>query len=362
MSAFLAVFIALSTLVFWLILPPLSSSAPQSWFALSFLGFLISGLTVYVFCLRSNRRVCIDNPDGRSAHMLPTPTCGGLGIMLSIAVLTIVTDVSVSVIWIVGIAAALCLLSLMDDLGNLPVRLRLAAHLFASTAVVFAVGDVSLFVLPGFILGTAWMTNLFNFMDGADGLAGGMAVIGFGTYAMVAVDAGNTELALICLIICMSSLGFLVWNIYPARVFMGDCGSIPLGFLSAALGIYGYQYGVWSLHFPFLVFLPFIFDATLTLIMRFLHGCDLTEGHREHLYQRFVDQRIGSPTQLLVVAYVIMIGVSTTAFVISSASAVDGFFAISGWSVLLLVGALLVYRRRPSAFSEEFDTRSRHQL
>ncbi len=280
--------------------------------------------------------------------------------MFSIAVLTIVTVVSVPVIWTVGIAAALCLLSLLDDLGHLAVRLRLAAHLFASTAVVFVVGDVSLFMLPGFILGTAWMTNLFNFMDGADGLAGGMAVIGFGAYAMVAVDAGNTELALVCSIICMSSFGCLVWNIYPARVFMGDCGSIPLGFLSAAIGIYGYQNGVWSAHFPFLVFLPFIFDATLTLMMRILRGCDLAEGHREHLYQRFVDQRIGSPTQLLVVAYVIMIGVSTTAFLVSSASAVVGFFAIFGWSALLLLGALLVHRW-PSAVSK-FDPRPKHQL
>src|SRR5207253_2182443 len=107
----------------------------------------------------------------------------------------------------------------------------------------------------------AWMTNLFNFMDGADGLAGGMAVIGFGALAVAAHATGATVVALAAAAIASANIGFLAHNFPPARVFLGDAGSIPLGFLAAALiGLASgdeVQLGIllgWSAVYPALLF------------------------------------------------------------------------------------------------------------
>ena len=111
-------------------------------------------------------------------------------------------------------------------------------------------------------LATMWVTNLYNFMDGSDGLAGGMALFGFGAYALSAWLAGDAVFVVVAASIAAASAAFLVFNFPPAKVFMGDAGSIPLGFLAAALGILGWRAGHWPLWFPVLVFSPFIIDAS----------------------------------------------------------------------------------------------------
>jgi UDP-N-acetylmuramyl pentapeptide phosphotransferase/UDP-N-acetylglucosamine-1-phosphate transferase len=133
-----------------------------------------------------------------------------------------------------------------------------------------------------------WMTNLFNFMDGTDGLAGGMGMIGFGTLAFAATAAGAAPLALACVALAAACAGFLVFNFPPARVFMGDAGSIPLGFLAGALGLQGVVSGAWQAWFPLLVFSPFIVDATVTLLRGLIGGERVWIAHRRHAYQRLV--------------------------------------------------------------------------
>ena len=113
-----------------------------------------------------------------------------------------------------------------------------------------------------------WMLNLYNFMDGSDGLAGGMTLIGFSCYGVTAWLAGNEPFAMINFCIAASAAAFLLFNFHPARIFMGDAGSIPLGFLAAALGIIGWMNGDWPLWLPLLVFSPFIADASVTLVKR----------------------------------------------------------------------------------------------
>ena len=181
------------------------------------------------------------------------------------------------------------------DLRALPIALRLSAHLLAALFVMSAIAYVPAGASPGTwicwlaaTLAIVWMTNLYNFMDGADGLAGTMAVIGFGAYAIAAGLAGEDSLALVSLALASASAGFLPHNFPPARVFMGDAGSIPLGFLAATLGVQGYAAGAWPAAFPMLVFSPFIVDATLTLLRRLLRGERVWKAHRTHLYQRLV--------------------------------------------------------------------------
>jgi UDP-N-acetylmuramyl pentapeptide phosphotransferase/UDP-N-acetylglucosamine-1-phosphate transferase len=137
------------------------------------------------------------------------------------------------------------------------------------------------------------MINLYNFMDGSDGLAGGMALIGFTGYGIGAMLASDAPLATTCFVVAGAAAGFLIHNFHPARVFLGDAGSIPLGLLAGALGLLGHTRGHWPAWFPVLVFAPFVLDATVTLLRRLLRGERIWQAHRAHYYQRLVMSGFG---------------------------------------------------------------------
>jgi UDP-N-acetylmuramyl pentapeptide phosphotransferase/UDP-N-acetylglucosamine-1-phosphate transferase len=143
------------------------------------------------------------------------------------------------------------------------------------------------------VLAVAWITDLYNFMDGSDGLAGGMATIGFAAYALAAWLSGEAALAALCVALSAASAAFLLNNLHPAHIFLGDVGSIPLGFLAGALGLAGWRSDAWPLWFPVLVFGPFIADATVTLLRRLVRGDKVWNAHREHYYQRMVRMGLG---------------------------------------------------------------------
>ena len=232
-----------------------------------------------------------DHPNERSLHTTPTPRIGGVGILVGAGVWIACYPGPLATTF--GCALALWCVSFADDLRGLPVGIRLAAHALAATIAVVALLGIpetafALVLALAAIAAIAWSTNLFNFMDGADGLAGAMALIGFGTYALAALIAGEPALAWNCLALASAAAGFLVHNFPPARVFLGDSGSIPLGFLAAALGLHGVIGGAWPLAFPFLVFSPFIVDATVTLVARLARREAVWRAHRSHYYQRLV--------------------------------------------------------------------------
>jgi UDP-N-acetylmuramyl pentapeptide phosphotransferase/UDP-N-acetylglucosamine-1-phosphate transferase len=236
-------------------------------------------------------RIAVDLPNERSLHAQPVPRIGGIvlvGIALAGGVLA-----EPALRPLLAIAAALALLSAWDDRHGLPVALRLAVHLVAAAGSVLLLLDGSppwaLFVAA---LLLAWMMNLYNFMDGSDGLAGGMALAGFGAFGIAAVD-GGPGFAAACLCVAAAAAGFLLHNFHPARVFMGDAGSIPLGFLAGSLGLAGWVRGLWPVWFPLLVFSPFIVDASLTLTARLARGEKPWRAHREHVYQRMVAGGLG---------------------------------------------------------------------
>ena len=164
----------------------------------------------------------------------------------------------------------------------------------------------------GVALAIAWATNLYNFMDGADGLAGGMGAIGFAALGIAALDGGEPALATICIALASACAGFLAHNFPPARVFMGDCGAIPLGFLAGALGLHGALIGAWPSWFAPLVFSPFIVDATLTLARRVLRGEPFWRAHRDHGYQRLVLAG-WSKRRLAVASWALMLAASASA-------------------------------------------------
>ena len=236
--------------------------------------------------LRSGTAVPLDRPNERSLHSRPVPRTGGIAIVAGVLAGFILLPAPMA---IAAPAIALACVSLADDWHGLPIAVRFAAHAAAAAVFVWlALGELPWWLQLAAAIAVMWMTNLYNFMDGSDGLAGGMAVLGFGFLGVAAGLAGGATIALGAFCVAAASLAFLCYNFYPARIFMGDAGSIPLGFMAAALGLYGWQRGLWPLWYPAAAFSPFIADASATLARRLLHGDRFWEAHREHYYQRLV--------------------------------------------------------------------------
>ena len=237
-------------------------------------------------------RFALDQPNERSLHERPVPRTGGVAVLAGAA---LSLAFGAAPVWL-PLALALLLggISFLDDLYGLPATARLFAHVgAAATLLWYVLWPIDLVTLAVLTLAVGWVTNLYNFMDGSDGLAGGMSVIGFGTYALAAQFGGDPALAALCVALAAASAGFLFYNFHPARIFLGDIGSIPLGFLAAGLGIVGWRNDLWPLWFPVLVFGPFIADATVTLIKRLIRGERLSQAHRDHYYQRMVRSGLG---------------------------------------------------------------------
>ncbi len=255
-----------------------------------------------------------DVPNGRSLHYTPTPRIGGLAMMLSVLAAWLLLNEQ-TITWLLYGVVVLMLISLVDDLRDLSARVRLLGHLVVSTGfILFGIPHMTFFWAALLVVGMVWMTNLYNFMDGANGLAGGMAAIGFGFYALASGLAGDLNFALTNLVIVAASLAFLTFNFGRASVFMGDAGSIPLGFLAGAVGLLGWQRGLWPLWFPVVVFSSFVLDATLTLLKRLLRGERVWEAHREHYYQRLI-QMGWSHQKTALVEYAIMLASGGVAMV-----------------------------------------------
>lgn len=277
----------------------------KTWLAPLLALAISAGITGFFLASRLGLRWAPDQPNQRSLHAHPVPRLGGVGILLAIVV---VCHGAAAAVWpIPWLAGALFGISLLDDLRGLPLLVRFSSHILAALAFVFSMSpEFPVPVALLLVVVIVWSTNLYNFMDGANGLAGGMALIGFGMLGGVALGAGEPVLALYCLAVAGAAAGFLLFNFDPARIFMGDCGSIPLGFLAATLSTWGWHRGIWSLSLPLLVFFPFLADATVTLAKRMLRGERFWMPHREHYYQRLV--RMGlSHGRLALIAYLAML-------------------------------------------------------
>lgn len=251
-------------------------------------SFAVSWIMV-VLLLRAFSDRILDHPNERSLHQRPVPRTGGIGVAAGIAVGAFLASppewwpLWLGAVFLVGI-------SFLDDLAGLPIVGRLIAHFIAAglcvTGLVF--NQMGILWVAVAIVALVWMTNLYNFMDGMDGLASGMALFGFGFLAVAAWLAGHYPLAFVNLSIAAAAGAFLLFNFHPARMFLGDAGSTTFGYLAAGLGLIGWRDGVWSLWFPGLVFSPFLVDATVTLLRRMAQGERFWQAHRTHYYQRLV--------------------------------------------------------------------------
>ncbi len=306
------------------------------------ISVFVSMLLITVLYYSKAGRTIQDVPNERSLHDTPTPRIGGVGLIAGVLAgwAVMVRELAW---WIVLPLLLVFVVSLVEDARGVPVKHRLLAHIAAATVLVLGSGLAAQGVMFALIalLAAVWMTNLFNFMDGADGLAGGMAFFGFTTYGVASLMAGDVTAAMLNFSVGAAALGFLYHNFHPAKVFMGDSGSISLGFLAAAMGIGGWMQGHWPVWFPPLVFAPFIMDATVTLAKRTLRRVAITEPHREHYFQRLVQMGWGHRNVALS-GYLFMLGGAISALWALHEAGSTPWQLFVGWGGFYLVVMVVV--------------------
>ncbi len=297
---------------------------------------------VIIALIRNRSGKLVDMPNERSLHTVPTPRTGGIALVAGIFLGWLFLIQSWAW-WIVVPTVGLFVLSLIDDMRSLSPRTRLIGHFAAALLALIGAGINWLWFLP-VLLYIVWMTNLYNFMDGSDGLAGGMAFSGFGFYGFAGLMGGDSVFAVLNFAVAAAALGFLFHNFPPAKIFMGDAGSIPLGFLAATFGVMGWQKGYWPMWFPALVFSPFVVDATVTLYKRTRRGEKLTQAHRSHYYQRLVQMGWGHRNTAMA-EYVLMLASGATALYGINLPPMSIILMLSGWGVAYAVLMVEVDRR-----------------
>jgi UDP-N-acetylmuramyl pentapeptide phosphotransferase/UDP-N-acetylglucosamine-1-phosphate transferase len=311
------------------------------------LAFIATLMMVHYICKPGTRLHLLDHPNERSLHVHAVPRTGGIAILTGIAVAALfysmTSRISAPVIWVTAAVLLLAYISFLDDRKGLSVPARLVGQI--SSAVLVVSGGMTLtgVGLPGVhwiwpqALGIAitviylvWMVNLYNFMDGMDGFAGGMAVLGFGSFALLGYQSGDMAFMSINMIISSSAAAFLLANFPPARLFMGDAGSATLGLLVGSMSIWAERQQLFPFWVSILVFSPFIVDSTLTLLRRLLKRERIWQAHKTHYYQRLVQLGWGHRRTVLS-EYVLMVACGVSALAVRKLDVHLQWILILGW-------------------------------
>ena len=246
----------------------------------------------------SLKKNLLDTPNARSSHSIATPRGGGLSIVVCFLIPVAFSDLIPSniVFALLGSGFLVAVVGFWDDQGHIAARWRLLSHFVAVSWVVFWLGGIPEFQLLGFNINTGWagivavvfllvwLLNLFNFMDGIDGIAASETIFVACAGAYFSWLNGSENLIYIALILAAATMGFLILNWSPAKIFMGDVGS---GFLGLMLGIIAYAsvlQGV-SIWIWLILLAVFLVDSGVTLLRRILNGKKWYEAHCSHAYQ-----------------------------------------------------------------------------
>ena len=272
--------------------------ASSIWIKSLFISFIISVLTIKLSLLIINKTKTIDTPNKRSNHSIPTPKGAGIGLVLSfliiyyiffsindlifttcVALLSLISFINdnkhVSIIYrlIIQIILALLVLLLWEPLINLPLLSNIIPKWIGLTIII-------LFII--------WMTNLYNFMDGIDGISSTQSIIigiGVGSCLFLSQDVNKLENILAGFFVGAGA-AFLIWNWHPAKVFLGDAGSIPIGFINAILILLLFKNDLW--YVALILNSYYVSDASITLLKRIINKEKPWEAHKSHFYQKAI--------------------------------------------------------------------------
>ena len=318
------------------------------------LGFGVAALGGWVYVRRAPRRA-LDVPNSRSSHTRPTPRGGGLvivlGFFLGLAA-WLLSGGSLSpraIGWLAG-ALLVASVSFVDDLRPLPALPRLLTHTTGALVLTLAgvqtrdpASILALVAAFGYVI---VLTNVYNFMDGIDGLAVSQAVVAGIALGIAGTLTANPLVSVSGGLLAAAALGFAPYNLPPARMFMGDVGSTFLGFSFAGLTLLaniGVGGGRLPIEFGLVLFAPFVFDSLVTLSRRVVRGERWYAAHRSHYYQRLVSRGLshGQVTSLYA-------GLGVVAAIVALASLYAAeplrqVLAVAAYAPMLAVVAL-VYR------------------
>ncbi len=320
--------------------------------AFLFFGTALVSLAATGLILRQLRtRGIVDDPNERSSHDTPTPRGGGLAVVVVLLAAWVLSlgDNFAAFQWLILATIFIGFVSWADDLRGLSPALRLISQFIAVGAVLWLMPSSALYfhgLVPFWldnliaVLLWVWFINLFNFMDGIDGItAVESSCIGLGVFLLMILGATQTAHGLLGLSVAAAALGFLWWNWQPAKIFLGDVGSVPLGFLLGWLLLEILASPIW----PAALILPlyYLADATITLTRRGLRGEKVWLAHRNHYYQQATQRGLSHAkvTTVIGVANVLLIGLALL-------SVTQPIPAIGG-AVLVVVGLLLFMRGSP---------------
>ena len=280
----------------------------------------------------------MDAPDARKVHKRPIPRIGGLGIYLAFmaAMLTIVSEVPVEpdvAFEMEGLAVGgtlIVLLGLIDDYKNLPAKVKLVGQIVAACVLVIGFdvridfitdpfGDylfLEWFAIPATVFWIVGLTNTVNLIDGLDGLAAGVSCIAATTIFLVALQQNILFVAVFCAAIAGAAIGFLYYNFNPARIFMGDSGSMFFGFMLSGISVIGAvkSAATIALIVPILALGLPILDTTFAIIRRYRGGVPIFKPDKGHLHHRLLDLGF-TQRQAVLLMYVIsaLLGLSAVA-------------------------------------------------
>jgi UDP-N-acetylmuramyl pentapeptide phosphotransferase/UDP-N-acetylglucosamine-1-phosphate transferase len=322
---------------------------------------LLVGLTSLVltrWLARTDAAICIlDQPNERSLHSVPMPRTGGIAICAALflgwLLHLLLSPAQIPVQIIMGAGLVFCV-SILDDRYGLPHYLRLIIQFGAALILIRSGFVIDGDIVPGIALSpgpvatlltvmmSLWLINLYNFMDGMDGFAGGMTVIGFGALAILGWQQGDALFSGAAMAVCAAAAGFLWFNFPPARIFMGDSGSTTLGFLVAAFAIWASRRGIAWVWVTLVVFSPFVVDATMTLLRRAVRGERIWLAHRSHYYQRLVQLGWGHRRTVLA-EYVVMLICAVAALAINGESERMQQFVLLALAVGYLCVAVVIH-------------------
>ena len=323
------------------------------WVAIGLFAGIISFLACNVALVWARSAGMLIEPGQRQSHTVATPTGGGLGILFCLALTSLCLQPVLPLpgFWWLGVLPGILVLGFVgwrDDRQTVSPVLRLFVQLAVSiwllgfSTLQFSWSETG-WLIAG-VVAMVWSMNLYNFMDGSDGMAGAQGVFAGLVMAVLFNLNGQSTMALLALAVAAACTGFLVLNFPPARVFMGDVASVPLGFIFAAFSDYGLQTGAFGLYVVVLVMAVFIIDATMTLLTRVIRGEQWYTAHAQHVYQRLIVQG-WSHRRVLVVYQVINLAVVLPAIVLTEKYPQKAMLT-SGLTLLLLAASWYFANRR----------------
>jgi len=319
---------------------------------------MVAAALLTALVLRYARARLVDIPQDRSSHATPTPTGGGVAIVIVVLLVVAVFGWQELISPVLAISVAAGLLAVagvgwLDDHRHLAPAWRLFVQVLAASAVVWAMGGLEQIAIGELtlnlgiagsvlaVIGSVWLINLYNFMDGVDGLAALEAIFVSGVMGLMFWLEGEAGAALLASGLAGASAGFLFWNWPPARIFLGDVGSYAIGFALASLALYGEISGSLPLAVSGILAAVFVLDATYTLLSRMARRARWYSAHREHAYQAPVvagatHSRVVVAISLVNVLFLLPVALAVWLGLVGPVEAVVGVGA-AGWVVWFLV-------------------------